>query len=261
MAAQGIRRCPLAQDGDVCAVSKDGFRARRTGPGFRLQVMSCAHHGHFTVYPPGFVPYGRTAVAPVGFAGEVRAGDPHAAAAIKWRHSVFEASVAIATGQAWQRDRERTDPLQRRHGEIAAGILGLSPDIESITVERIRGVLELPGLDHEKARRDFVTARDSAQRVAALMPLLDAVVLDGGVCARILSAGFLAGLWGRPALLDARTATVFQSPGMVPASASHKTLVTPHESVPEPPGDPPNLRPSASADGQVTPPCTDIPSD
>jgi hypothetical protein len=223
--------------------------------------MSCDPHGHFTVYPLGFVPFGRTAVAPVGFSGEVHTGDLHAAPAIKWRRSIFEAPVALAAGPAWQRDLGRTDPVQRRHSEIAARIFGLNPAIESITVERIRGVLDLTGIAHEKARRDFAGALNSARRAASLLPLLAAVVLDGGVCARILSAGFLTGLWGRPVLFDARTATLFPAPGTALASAPRKASVRPHESVPEPPGDPPNFSPSASAARQVPPPCTDAPSD
>lgn len=258
--AKGIERCPSSQGG-ICAVSKDGFRERVTGPGFRLQVMSCDPHGHFTVYPPGFVPFGRTAVAPVGFSGEVHAGDPHAAPAIKWRRSIFEAPVALAAGPAWQRDLGRTDRLQRRHSESAARILGLSPDIESIAVERIRGVLDLTGIAHEKARRDFAGARSNARRAALLLPLPAAVVLDSGVGARILSAGFLAGLWGRPVLFDARTATLFPAPGTGSASAPRAAPGKPHESVPEPPGDPPNLSPSASAARRGPPPCIDVPSD
>ena len=259
-AAQGIRRCPSAQGSAVCAVTKDGFRKRVTGPGFRLQVMSCKPHGHFTVYPMGFVPHGRTAVAPVSFSGEAHGGDLDAAPAIKWRRSIFEAPVALAVGPAWQRELGRTDRLQGRHTEVAAKILGLSRDLDPAMVERIRGILDLAGLDHEKARRDFASARDCARRAAALVPLLDLVVLDDGLCGRVLSAGFQAGLWGRPLLFDVRTGTVFPSPGTAPASAPRQASAAPHESVPEPPGAPPNLSPSASAARQVPPPCLDVPS-
>ena len=258
-AAQGIRRCPSAQGGDVCAVSKDGFRKRPTGPGFRLQVMNCKPHGHFTVYPMGFVPYGRTAVAPVSFTGEARGCDLDAPA-IKWRRSIFAAPVALAVGPAWQRELGRMDHVQRQHLEVTAQILGLSPDLGAVTVERIRDVLGLAGIDHERARRDFVGARDAAHRAAIIVPLLAPVVIDAGLCGRVLSAGFRAGVWGRPLLFDARTATVFPAPGTAPAAVPRRPGKSPHELVPDPPGDPPNLSPSASAARQVPSPCTDVPS-
>jgi len=225
----------------MCAVSRDGLRKRKTGPSFPLQVMICKPHGHFTVYPLGFTPYGRTAVAPVGFSGEVLADKLPATPASQWRNSIFEAPVAMGGGPTWRRELGQADPLQRRHSETVARVFGLSPDIDSITTERIRGVLDLAGLDHEQARRDFSTARNSALRAVALLPLLAAVVLDASVCARVLSAGYLAGVWGRPLLFDVRTATVFPAPGTAPTAAAEKSAASPHESVPRPPGDPPNL--------------------
>jgi hypothetical protein len=200
-------------------------------------------------------------VAPLGLSGAVQAGDPAAAPAVKWRGSIFEAPVAAAVGSTWRRDLALTDPVQRRHSAMAAQILGLSLELDAIAVEQIRGVLELPGLDHQKARRDFASAANGASRARALVPLLGAVVFDATLWPRILGAGFLAGVWGRPAIFDARTAIVFPAPGTAHAAALRKTAVTPHEFVPHPPGDPPNLSPSSSTTREVTPPCTDIPSE
>ncbi len=64
-----VDRCPLGGDG-VCRLTVQLYRPRKTGPGYPVQVLLCRTHGRsFTVYPPGHVPYGRIAVAPVDALG------------------------------------------------------------------------------------------------------------------------------------------------------------------------------------------------
>ena len=54
------------RDGQPCRLSLHHERPRKTGPCFALSVLRCRAHGiAFTVYPPGHVPYGRVALAPV----------------------------------------------------------------------------------------------------------------------------------------------------------------------------------------------------
>jgi hypothetical protein len=230
-------RCPAEKDAS-CSISKDGHRRRRTGPGFALQVMKCETHGHFTVYPMGHVPYGRTAVAPVSVAGDpVRAGATSTPLA-QWRQTVFEASAA-ASGPRWHRELGRADAVQRRQTAKAGSILGLSPDIDRTVAERICGALSLPGLDHDKARRDYAAARGHLDRARAIVPLLQLLVVDGSFCARILRAGFLAGVWGRPLVLEVHTKRAFPSPGTPPLPTAPAARGAPHESVSDPPGRPP----------------------
>lgn len=67
-----VEQCPLATADEECAAILNGFRERKTGPHFPIQVMLCQVHGRsFTVYPMGFVPYGRVREAPVDVAGGV----------------------------------------------------------------------------------------------------------------------------------------------------------------------------------------------
>ena len=53
--------CPVeAQDGRACRLFQDHFRERKTGPAFALCVMRCRTHAiGFTLYPPGYTPWGR----------------------------------------------------------------------------------------------------------------------------------------------------------------------------------------------------------
>lgn len=67
-----VEQCPYADEDDECRTYRDGYRGRKTGPCFPLQVMGCHEHGHhFTVYPMGYDPYGRERLAPVDAGGGV----------------------------------------------------------------------------------------------------------------------------------------------------------------------------------------------
>lgn len=61
-----IDRCPLARGGERCRIRQHDWRKRKTGPSVALRVLKCkSHRRAFTVYPPGYVPYGRQAWIPV----------------------------------------------------------------------------------------------------------------------------------------------------------------------------------------------------
>ena len=84
-----IPQCPWAEVHEPCRILQHGFRERKTGPEFPIQVLRCgSHKRHFTVYPMGHVPYGRVSMAPVdpgGEALEVMEGEP----AASWRGTLF----------------------------------------------------------------------------------------------------------------------------------------------------------------------------
>ncbi len=260
MAVQAVPRCPWAVKGELCLVTRDGRRRRATGPGFPLQVMKCATHSHFTVYPMGWAPYARTAVAPVSIGGDplrAQAASPLA----KWRRTVFEAPVTVSSGTAARRgEGGHADAFQQRHIAKAAEILGLGSDITPATAEQIRGELGLPGLDHDKARRDFAGAQGHLSRARAIVLLLAALVVDAAVCPRILRAGHLAGAWGRPLVLGVAPYGSVPPPGTDPGFSPGEVGRAPHESVADPPGDPPKLPNLASAARQVVTRCTDMSS-
>ena len=94
----GIERCPLAAVGETCKLVRHSFRARKTGPQFALRILHCATHGrHFTVYPPGHVPYGREAVAPVDERGQIVAPEQEAAC---WQATSFRRGVGCGDRRA-----------------------------------------------------------------------------------------------------------------------------------------------------------------
>ncbi len=68
--SERIDQCPWASGGQSCKIHKHDWRRRKSGPSIGLRVLRCLTHGHdFTVYPPGYVPYGRQVLVPVDFGG------------------------------------------------------------------------------------------------------------------------------------------------------------------------------------------------
>jgi hypothetical protein len=204
---EGIDRCPWSREGTACAISKHSWRSRKTGPGFPVRILRCETHSRFfTVYPLGFTPYARQ-----------RLTQPWSAAArraelfSRWDLTVFEAAVCAAEGKISLRDVVHGDPVetryptQRRRVERAGRLLGLSAETDERVAEVVAQSLWTSGLDHQAARSAFSGARTLYERGAAVVSMLRMLPTAGALEARLLGAGFLVGLWGRPALWDART--------------------------------------------------------
>ena len=95
---KGIERCPWAVLGETCKLERHSFRERKTGPRFALRILYCAtHRRYFTVYPPGHVPYGRVAVAPVDERGQIAAPEQEAAC---WQATLFRCRVGCGHRRA-----------------------------------------------------------------------------------------------------------------------------------------------------------------
>lgn len=206
--SQTIARCPWAAAGEPCQICKHGFRDRKTGPEIPLRILRCKPHcRHFTVYPPGHVPYGRCGVGAVDLRGETveRSGaEPEASC----RGCLFEAALDAAEGRKWEREPIEDDlerpryPTQQRRLERCGQLLGLSPALPRIVVEQIRDHLGLDGLDHTLARQQFRQAKSPTPRAQAILATHQQVARIDHV-RRLLAAGSLSGLWGHPWFWDA----------------------------------------------------------
>jgi hypothetical protein len=93
-----VTQCPFAAAGEECWTHRNGFRGRKTGPCFPIQVMGCrVHECGFTVYPMGFDPYGRVRLAPVDAGGsmlEAPEGEAEVAGVeprcdVRWQGTIF----------------------------------------------------------------------------------------------------------------------------------------------------------------------------
>lgn len=162
-------------------------------------MARCHEHGlTFTIYPPGHVPYGRAAVVPDDAAGrEART----ASGARTWGRTIFEAALDAATGVRWP-GSDGTPADRRTQGrwlERGATLLGLDLGLGERTRERIASALDVPLLRLRDLPSASLWAGGSwTDRGRALEAVLEQVREP----ARLLVAGHVAGLWGRPSRWD-----------------------------------------------------------
>ena len=130
-----------------CRLRVDHYRERKTGPCFALAVAACRKHpGRFTLYPPGHVPYGRVAIAPVSASGEVivASGDEGGVATV-WQGTVMGAALDAASGRAWQRNSSWEEPkrwrTQLRRLKLGARLVGIAVGIGKRERERVAVLL------------------------------------------------------------------------------------------------------------------------
>jgi hypothetical protein len=186
-----------------CRLRVDHRRARKTGPGFPLVVVRCeAHRVAFTLYPPGHVPHGRVAIAPVNSRGELpRPGDrPVHPSVLDWQVTVFEAALDAASGRAWPRSssasgshRWRTQCRRIAQCALLLGLRGTPP-----TATDHADALGIPSLALFDAMRSYALTAGYRARGAAIRSALGALPISRRIGDRLVRAGTLAGLWGEP---------------------------------------------------------------
>lgn len=205
------RSCIHALMGEeACVLAVHHRRERKTGPQIAVTVLQCrTHRRAFTLYPLGHVPYGRTAVAPVGLDGQVaRSTEPEQGrrpAPPAWSATLFasafaaihESTVKLTDARWWATDGRD----QLAHG---ATLLGVHPDVSETDADAIAFRLEIPRLVLRQAAAAYERGRGRAARGRVLVGVLgqlgDSCLLD-----RLLAAGACAGCWGTVTRWDAAT--------------------------------------------------------
>lgn len=196
---------------------------------FPLTVAVCRVHRYvFTVYPWTHVPYGRWAIAPTSPSGQViRSEDPKEA----WGTTVFQAAINADaeepwprgyTGQEEQRDfarkhkkqapipRKATRPdrrtwsTQERILTLVLCVLGLAPALSSDDRQRMATTLVVPTLTLIEGAARIASNPGYVSRGHAIRAVLDHISVEQAP-RRLLVAGYLAGVWGRPLVWDAAT--------------------------------------------------------
>ena len=228
-----VGECPSqgpcrGRDARPCRVGINHYRKRKTGPGYRLTVAHCSTHQRgFTLYPPGHVPYGRDPVACVAPDGsESGRGDERGQQAVDrlFEGTYFQAALDGAEGIYWNpyafNGGDQWWATQRRRLSRALDWLGIAPGTESDVRELICAALEEDQLLVEvavKQAEDFPGYRGQSR---AVRDVLEAVCQGPCILDRLLFAGHLAGLWGRPLRWDASAQVLrsppFQRPGTPP---------------------------------------------
>lgn len=178
--------------------------------------MRCRTHGRaFTLYPPGHVPYGREAIAPVSHDGGcIRAEDEGEA----WASTVFSAALDAAEAEPWCREdptgdhagggSERWWSTQGRRLDRLTRLVGVSPGLDTLQRQRLAEVLAvslLLLLEHAKA---IAATPGYRTRGLAVRTVLGALPVDLRASDRLVAAGHLVGLWGPPYRWDDSTSTL-----------------------------------------------------
>lgn len=195
-------------DGHGCQLQWHSWRERVSGPTFPLRVAYCRRHQHwFTLYPPGYAPYLRSALAPVSADGSPLQGLAPGAAG--HGGALFEAALDAGARLAWPRDcpggSDRWWGTQCRRLARATRLCGVAAELSESEREAIADTLGVDGL----LLREWAGALSGATagyrvRGQAVCAVLDALGAGPGAVDRLGEAGFLLGLWGAPLRWDPR---------------------------------------------------------
>jgi len=174
--------CPCGGDGQECRVWRHAYRLRKQGPGHRLLVVRCTAHGiYFTLYPPGWTPWGRKPIA----------GRP---ADETMLDAALDAACDAASGVLWPRhqgqeqDGGKVARAQSRRIAHAARWLGLWGG--DVLEDAVFEALGLDSLDaHRKARQEWANAPGRRRRGQLVVDILRELQSADRVLERLLEAG------------------------------------------------------------------------
>lgn len=192
-----------------CRLCVDHRRERKTGPCFALVVLRCrVHRRGFTLYPPGHVPYGRVAMAPVAPDGEWMGSDaPNGSGRSEgFEGAFFQAALDAAQGRAWPRECPGGSlhwwSTQGRRLQEAVLWLGVAPDLDPAHRLRQAEALEVDAMALREAGGWIGEGSGYRSRGRAVQSILGRLSRGGARLERLLLAGHQAGLWGPPLFWD-----------------------------------------------------------
>jgi hypothetical protein len=184
-----------------CNLGIDHYRDRKTGPCFPILVIRCSTHKKgFTIYPQGYVPYGRQQLAPVAPDGHLII---EKSGAQLFRGTYFDAALDASVGHFWPCE-STTGSLsaryctQKRHLSRALLLLGIQPGLHWRLREETAQILAVSGqLLHDSVTR--IQAHPSYQNQGqAICHVLNALEPSTSLFERLAEVGAGVCLW--PAL-------------------------------------------------------------
>ncbi len=193
--------CPLGiEDGQACRLFIDHFRARKTGPRFALGVMRCATHEiGFTLYPPGYTPWGRKPWVREGVVA--KAEDDVEDNAERFRTTYFEAALDAVEGVFWPQEKtldsdfgKPSDLTQECHLSRSIRLLGINqePSLREVFAQLLR----IPGQILHDAARIIGQQPPLADLGRAACTVLEAIPSTlAGVFESLAICGAAVGLW------------------------------------------------------------------
>ena len=138
------KRCARLDGGGECRISFHRWRLRKCGVEHALACFICLKHAcSFTVYPPGWLPFGRRPLVHVTASGFEVGGLGDGAEA--WRETVFGGAVDASAKRLWPLTASGSKEWEDRHGREPYGV-------RRTQARHVKGVLGLLALTVELAR-------------------------------------------------------------------------------------------------------------
>ena len=200
--------CPKhSTDDHDCRIKNSHRRFRKTGPEFALFVAVCKEHDiGFTLYPPGYYPYGRHKLAQVSPDGSllVEEADSH-----RFSDTLFDAPLDAAVGDVWCQESTENSlkprlTTQNRHLERIARLFGVGAAGEVRQREEVSQILMIPGQllhDCTVSLQDVFSPRIKGTIICRI---LDKIPFFVNIFERLVEIGAGAGLWPAPLFCNPR---------------------------------------------------------
>ena len=192
--------CPLGiKDGRPCRLFLDHRRPRKTGPCFPLTVLHCCtHETAFTLYPPGYTPWGRKPWAPVAPDGAALTSE---GSVLRFHDTYFEAALVAAEGIVWAREKEFAEDFrnpslitQHCHLDRALRLLGLKE--KPGWREAYAQTLLIPGQRLHEAAQAIAWSSDLSALGRTVREVLSEIPrFLGDLFERLAAGGAAVGLW------------------------------------------------------------------
>lgn len=190
-------------DGCGCDVRPKGRRERKDGPGFELVIVQCvAHRRCFTLYPIGWVPYGRTAQVP---APAAPCDATEASQGPAWGETAFGV-VPRWLEVAVDRDLASDRRTRTRLVALSARWLGLSGTVAD--AEYASSLLSGRLAVWIAARAAYQAAPRWRSRAEAVDGALSAIADSDDLWQRMLRVGHWMGACGPAWLVDVSTGAI-----------------------------------------------------
>jgi len=127
--------------------------------------------------------------------------------ALDWVLTVFGAAQDAAEGHAWPRESPSRWRTQGRWLQLGARLLGIDPvadnaEDEPHYREQIAETLGVPALRLRDGAQRYRLSRGYRERGRAVLKVLQQLPTPRSLAERLLAAGAIAGLWGRPSRWD-----------------------------------------------------------
>ena len=182
-----------------CKICSDHDRERKTGPRFLLRVVRCrTHNKSFTLYPPGYVPYGRKPVGNLAEDGNPIVG---LTGAERFSGTIFDAALDADKQLFWPFDDgnfhvKQSVMTQANHLNLSKELLGIQQglsDEQRFTISHIIMVsltYLLDAANRTKGKVDFQTQGKVIREILEKIPPFYSSSFE-----RIVAVGTYLGRW------------------------------------------------------------------